>query len=277
MNDKKKKPLLNTSLSALVERFQKEDVVAEMEKRYQSAPTRLISTASIDDNPFISEVYLPPEVVDDFAEQLKTRGIYNPLVLKRNGDRYTVVLGRKRLYGARSAGIVSLPAVITDIGEEEELLTLLADNRDQRESNILEMALVCFALQERFGYQVNTLAKLSHQSRSQIANTLRLLRLPKQLREQLNHGKLSYGHARAIACLNEKEATSIAKRIYEENLSVRETEDAVRALRSPSFTQEVDERLAQYHGKARLTKKEIRLRFESEQDRDRFIQDIMGK
>lgn len=271
-----KKPLLSASLSELVERFKKEDVVAEMEKRYQSAPTRLIPTSSIDDNSFISEVWMPKEVVDAFAEQLKTRGIYNPLVLKRKGERYELILGRKRLFGARSAGIISLPAVITEISEEEELLTLLADNRDQRESNILEMALVCHALQERYGYSVNTLAGLSHQSRSQIANILRLLRLPTSLRSELSQGKLSYGHARAIACLDEAEALEIASAILEKGLSVRETEQLVRNYRyGEGDFKQLEERLKEYHASAIHGKKDLKIHFETSEDKERFLADFL--
>ena len=274
----KKKSLLNSSLSELVERFKKEDVVAEMEKRYQSAPTRLIPTQSIDDNSFIAEVIMREEVVEAFAEQLKSRGIYNPLVLKRKGERYELVLGRKRFYGAKRAGIISLPAVIADIGEEEELLTLLADNRDQRESNILEMALVCRALQENFGYNVLTLAGLSHQSRSQIANILRLLRLPQELRNQLNQGKLSYGHARAIACLDEEEAISLAKRVNDEKLSVRQTEEEVRRLRNgKGQNSELERALSKYGAKVSEKKKEIKINFASEEEKKAFINTFLKK
>ena len=274
----KKKSLLNSSLSELVERFKKEDVVAEMEKRYQSAPTRLIPTQSIDDNSFIAEVIMREEVVEAFAEQLKSRGIYNPLVLKRKGERYELVLGRKRFYGAKRAGIISLPAVIADIGEEEELLTLLADNRDQRESNILEMALVCHALQEDFGYSVLTLAGLSHQSRSQIANILRLLRLPQELRNQLNQGKLSYGHARAIACLDEEEAISLAKRVNDEKLSVRQTEEEVRRLRNgKGQNSELERALSKYGAKVSEKKKEIKINFASEEEKKAFINAFLKK
>ena len=269
------KRLLNSSLSELVERFKKADVVEEMEKRYQNAPARLIPTSSIDDNSFIAEATLSEETVKAFAEQLSSRGIYNPLVLKRKGDRYEIVLGRKRLFGAREAGIVSLPSVITDIGEEEELLVLLADNRDQRESSIIEMALLCRELQTRYGYTAATLGGLSHQSRSQIANTLRLLRLPPQLRKDINQGKLSYGHARAIACLNEKDALTAAKAIYQEGLSVRETENLVRRMRNgvPKEIAGFDE----YDCQVNEGKTDIRIHFSSEKEKERFLADLAKK
>ena len=278
MSGKPKSTLLNSSLSALVQRFQKQDVVEEMEKRYQSAPTRLIPTSAIDDNSFIAEATIPSDVVNAFAEQLRSRGIYNPLVLKRKGERYELVLGRKRLYGARAAGIVSLPAVITDIGEEEELLVLLADNRDQRESSILEMALLCRELQTRFGYKVNTLADLTHQSRSQIANTLRLLGLPSSLRKDLNLGKLSYGHARAIAGLDEETAKKVAQAIYEQHLSVRATERYVQSIRHQlDSSSALVDRLHSYQAQAIEGKKEIRIRFDSEAEKKRFIEDYFAK
>lgn len=275
MSGNKKSALLNASLSDLVQRFQKEDVVEEMEKRYQSAPTRLISTESIDDNRFIAEAPIRADVVASFAEQLRSRGIYNPLVLKRKGDRYELVLGRKRLFGAKAAGIVSLPAVITDIGEEEELLVLLADNRDQRESSILEMALLCHELQTRFGYKVTTLAGLTHQSRSQIANTLRLLGLPTSLRSDLNQGKLSYGHARALAGLDEATALMVAKAIYEGHLSVRATERYVQDLRDGvNVSSALKEGVRAYEGTVVEGRKEIRIRFDSEEAKQRFIADL---
>lgn len=215
---------LSSNLSELIEKFSQNDVIAEMEKEYQSAPAKLVPVASLDDNHFISNVKIAKPIVDYFASTLKEKGIFNPLVVTPKGERFEVVLGRKRFLGAKKAGLVSLPCVIKEMGEEEELLTLLADNRDQRESNVLEMALICSALQRRFGYTQETLASLSHQSRCQITNTMRLLRLSPALQEEVSLGKLSYGHAKAIASLSQEEMTEAAKEIHESHLSVRETE-----------------------------------------------------
>ena len=215
---------LSSNLSELIEKFSQNDVIAEMEKEYQSAPAKLVPVASIDDNHFISKVKIAKPIVDYFASTLREKGIFNPLVVTPNGERFEIVLGRKRFLGAKKAGLVSLPCVIKEMGEEEELLTLLADNRDQRESNVLEMALICSALQKKFGYTQQTLASLSHQSRCQITNTMRLLRLSPELQEEVSLGKLSYGHAKAIASLNQEEMGEAVKKIHESKLSVRETE-----------------------------------------------------
>lgn len=266
-----KEKILKSSLPELVARFSQLDVVEEMEKRYQNAPAKLISTESLDDNAFVKEIAIPAKTIETFAQTLSSRGFYAPVVVKEKGDRYEVILGRKRLYGAKKAGILSLPAVIVSITEEEELLVLLADNRDQRESHILEMACVCSILQRKYGYSVSTLAKLSHQSRSQIANTLRLLSLPRELKDDLNEGILSYGHARAILTLNEKDADELAKQIKEHHLSVRETEARAKAIRQSQGDESAFASWCEHQGiTLRETKTGIHLAFESEEQKEEF-------
>ena len=278
MNADKKASSFAPSLKDLIEKFSQNDVIAEMEKEYQSAPARLVNLSSLDDNSFIGSVKLAPDIVDYFASTIKEKGVFNPLVVRPVKDRFEVVLGRKRFLGARKAGIVSLPCVIKEMEDEEELLILLADNRDQRESNILEMALICQALQKRFHYTQQTLASLSHQSRCQITNTLRLLSLTPALQEEVSLGKLSYGHARAIASLKGEELSKAAEIIHQENLSVRETEAWVKGLKRGGRLQTNSE-LAKKVGASKLKIKgnSVRLEFSSEAKRDKFIKALQEK
>ncbi|MDY2913867.1 MAG: ParB/RepB/Spo0J family partition protein [Candidatus Enteromonas sp.] len=220
---------ISGSLSSLIEKFSHSDVIAEMEKEYQSAPTKLLSISLIDDNHYVEEVILPDEVVESFISSLQKKGFYNPVVVRRKeNDRYELILGRKRFFAAKKAGMLSLPSAVLEVGDEETLLMLLADTRDQREFNVVEMALVCQALSSQFHYTQQMLADLSHQSRSQITNTMRILKLPRWVRKEMCLGRLSYGHARAIASLPTKEAEAMVKRIQSEKLSVRATERIIR-------------------------------------------------
>ena len=107
---------------------------------------------------------------------------------------------------------------------------LLADARDQRETNILEMALLCHALSEKFGYRQQTLANLSHQSRCQITNTMRLLKLPASVRYDVALGKLSYGQARALVSLPTPLIDEAAKAIQKNHWSVRKAEEYCKKL-----------------------------------------------
>ena len=227
-----KKSLLSANLSDLVEKFSQQNIVAEIEKRYQNAPARLLPITQIDDAHFVSNVILPEDTVEYFATRLKEKGFYNPLVVRPKEDgRYEIILGRKRFFGAKKAGLESLPCAFAKVGDEEMLLMLLADTRDQREANVIELALVCRYLQRDFGYTQETLAELTHQSRCQISNILRVLSLPEELLRDICLKKLSYGHGRALVSLSEEEAIALAKRIEEESISVRDCEKIVRKMR----------------------------------------------
>ena len=229
---KGKSKILSSSLSELVSKFSQQNIIAEIEKRYQSAPAKLLPTAMIDDCAYISRVKLTEETQDYFASRLKEKGFYNPLVVRTKEDgRYEIILGRKRFFGAKRAGMLSLPGTFAEVEDEEMLLMLLADTRDQREGNVIEMALVCQALQQNFGYTQQTLAELSHQSRCQISNISRMLKLPDELLEAICLGKMSYGHGRALAVLEPSEAEEVGKRVLREGLSVRETEALAQSLR----------------------------------------------
>ncbi len=226
---KGKGKILSSSLSELVTKFSQQNIIAEIEKRYQSAPAKLIPVSLIDDCVYIFKVKLPESTMDYFASRLKEKGFYNPLVVRTKEDgRYEIILGRKRFYGAMRAGILAVPCTFAEVEDEEMLLMLLADTRDQREANVVEMALVCQALQTHFGYRQQTLAELSHQSRCQITNILRILKLPEELQEAICLGKLSYGHGRALASLSQNEAAHLGKRALEEDLSVRDVERLIR-------------------------------------------------
>ncbi len=269
---------LSSNLSDLIEKFSQNDVIAEMEKEYQSAPAKLVNLVSLVDNRFISSVKLAKTTIDYFAATLKEKGIFNPLVVTPSGDKFEVVLGRKRYLGAKKAGLVSLPCVIKEMGEEEELLILLADNRDQRESNVMEMALICSALQKRFGYTQQTLASLSHQSRCQITNTMRLLRLSPELQEEVSLGKLSYGHAKAIASLTPEGMEEAVQKIHESKLSVRETELYVADKKAGlSGVQSLMEYDIPNLKSLRIAGKSVRLDFTSEEAKNEFLRGFRTK
>ncbi|MCR5078391.1 MAG: ParB/RepB/Spo0J family partition protein [Bacilli bacterium] len=219
----KEKILPTTSLASLIAKFSQENIIAVMEKEYQNAPNRLIPTNLIDDTSFISSVPIRESVIDFFAKTLKEKGFYNPLVVRKKGERYELILGRKRFLAAKRIGTVSLPCVIVELEDEETLLMLLADNRDTKDVSVVQIGLVYQELQKR-GYTQQTLAELSHSSRPQVTNITRILSLPQNILDDISLGKLSYGHGKVLAGLEEKEVKELVDRIHREHLSVNETE-----------------------------------------------------
>lgn len=218
------KKVVDTSLSSLVKKFSKNDVIAELEKEYQSSGGKSLPLSLIDDNAFIKRVKLSSSTIVRLGKNIAEKGLWNPLVVRPSGTHYELILGRKRYFGAKNAGLDEVSCVILNPSDEETLLMLLADARDQREANVVEMAMIFKALNEKFSYSQQTLANISHESRSQVTNTMRILNLPDHILDDIASGKLSYGHAKAIASNSDEEIERIVWLIYDQKLSVRETE-----------------------------------------------------
>jgi ParB family chromosome partitioning protein len=275
--------VLKESLNDLVKKFSKNDVIAEMEKEYQRAESLNIPLSLIDDNSFVKKVVLPETTVNRMAEDIEGRGLFSPLIVRPSGAHYELIIGRKRYFGAKKAGLKEVPAVVRESGDEETLLMLLADTRDQRDGDVVEMALLYDALKTRFDYSANTLAKLSHQSRSQVVNTMRILRLSDHLLAEITQGRLTYGHAKAIASLSDEEIEEVVRRIHKENLSVRETEDLARQYGSRAGVDEVAPSLGEKMKEACGAKSVVVRRtslsilFDSEEERDEFIKKMIGE
>ena len=194
-----------SSLSKLVKKFSQEDVILQMEKEYRSVASVNIPLEKIDDNSYVNKVIFSKKTVNLLGKSIKEKGFFNPLVVRPKGDRYELILGRKRYFGAKNINLAEVPAIIREVGDEEVLLMLLADVRDEREGNIVEMALICNALSQKYNYSQATLGKLSHQSRSQVTNIVRLLSLPERVLKEVMLGELTYGHARALLGLDKFE------------------------------------------------------------------------
>ncbi|MDY6429816.1 MAG: ParB/RepB/Spo0J family partition protein [Bacilli bacterium] len=226
-----KNKTLSIDLEQLIEKFSQENVVDEIEKEYQSSPSKLVPLSLLEDTQFIKNVLISAKTVDFYANGIKERGVFNPLVVRPKNDKFEVVLGRRRLYGAKKNGLLTVPCVIADITDEQVLLMLLADNRDEKDRNVIEMATVYEHLINDFNYSKETLAQLSHCSRSQVVNQLRILSLSPKVQKAVSDKKLSYGHARALIGLDEENANFVLNKIYDEDISVRETEELVRNLK----------------------------------------------
>lgn len=262
MSNNKKKGM--EGFSALVDRFSKLDVIAEMEKEYQSLASKNLPLSEIDDNSYIKSVQFTKEVKNSLGESIKERGIFSPLLVRRKGSHYELILGRKRYYGAKAAGLSVVPAIICEISEEEMLLMLLADIRDQREGNILELAYIDKALVTKFHYSQQTLAKLTYQSRSQITNTMRLLSLPDPIIKEISNGELTYGHARALLGLSQEEIMALTETIHKNNLSVRETELLAKEIKNKKATSTNKNHIL-------VSSKRVTFLFETDEERDAFL------
>ncbi|MBI4398279.1 MAG: ParB/RepB/Spo0J family partition protein [Candidatus Omnitrophica bacterium] len=166
--------------------------------------------------------------IEELANSIRERGIVQPLVVKKKGDQYELICGERRFRAAQRLGLASVPVIVKDIADEALLEVALIENIQREDLNPLEEARAFLRLVEERGMSQEEIAKRVGKDRSTVANALRLLRLPDEIRELVLTGMLSEGHARAILGLpTEALQKSLATRIAQEGLSVRQVEDIV--------------------------------------------------
>jgi ParB family chromosome partitioning protein len=156
------------------------------------------------------------DLLHELAQSIRTQGIIQPLVVRPVGDHFELIAGERRWRAARMAGLTRVPIVV---------------NVQREDLNPIDRARAYRSLIEDFGTTQEALADALGRSRTSITNTLRLLRLPSEIQEQVASGAISEGHGRALlAVTSDPERQRLWRRIVDEGLSVRETEDRVRKL-----------------------------------------------
>ena len=167
----------------------------------------------------------------ELADSIKQFGIINPLIVKDRGDHFEIVGGERRWRAAKKAGLKEVPVIIKDLSEQEIAEVALIDNIQREDINPIEEALAYKKLIDEFGYTQDVVADKVSKSRVTITNSLRLLKLCEKVRQMVIDGQLSTGHARALIPVEDPtEQYELAQKVFDEKLSVRETEKLVKNL-----------------------------------------------
>jgi ParB family chromosome partitioning protein len=176
-------------------------------------------------NPEQPRRYFGEEELEELADSIGEKGVLQPILVRpapgAEGE-WQIVAGERRWRAAQRAGLKSVPVVIRDLDDLEVLEVAIVENVQRADLNAIEEALSYKALLDRFGRTQEVVAKTVGKSRAHVANTLRLLQLPDDVQQHLSAGRLSAGHARAIATAADPSA--LAKRIVEDGLNVRQAE-----------------------------------------------------
>lgn len=173
------------------------------------------------------------EALQELADSIRASGLLQPLVVRPDGpDRYLLIAGERRYRACRMAGLAQAPVVIRDVDAADAFALALLENLQREDLNPLEEAEAFRHLIEDHGLTQDEVARRVGRSRAAVANSVRLLRLPEPIRDLVDAGTLSAGHARTLLGLPDDAARQdLARRIVEEALSVRQVEDLVRAVR----------------------------------------------
>ena len=182
----------------------------------------------IDPNPLQPRREFPKAALEELAASIRSSGVVQPVLLRRADARYQLVAGERRWRAARLAGLASVPAVIRDLSDGEALELALTENLMREDLNPLEVARAYEILQQRFQLTHEQIAERLGATRSNVSNTLRLLKLPSSVQEMIVDGQLSMGHARALITLDSHAAQArFAGLIVKQGLSVRQVETMV--------------------------------------------------
>jgi ParB family chromosome partitioning protein len=199
--------------------------------------------------------------LDELAASIRANGIIQPILVHRTGSTYRIIAGERRWRAAQRAGLLKVPVVVRDMpaGAEQQMLELaLVENLQREDLNPVDEALAYQRLVDEFGLTQDQIAAAVGKDRTSVANYLRLLRLPDEVRGDLAAGSLSMGHARALLALSDAAAQrQAAREVILRSLSVRETEALVKKLTAPPSPRQPPKAPSDVHTRAA----EDRLRF----------------
>jgi ParB family chromosome partitioning protein len=168
----------------------------------------------------------------ELADSIRQKGLVQPIVVRPAASGgYEIVAGERRWRAAQLAGMHTIPVIVRELNDQEMLELAIIENVQRSDLNAIEEASGYNDLMDRFSYTQERLAEVIGKSRSHVANTLRLLKLPEPVRNLVREGKLTAGHARAL--VGRDDAETLAERIVTRDMNVREVEALVHALDNP--------------------------------------------
>jgi ParB family chromosome partitioning protein len=222
---------LGRGLSALLDEVK----TASTAEGRRAAGVLDMDIASIQPNPEQPRRAFATDELDELAASIRERGVLQPILVRPlpgAGSEYQIVAGERRWRAAQRAGLRVIPALVRDLADQEVMEVALIENIQRADLNALEEARGYEAMARKFERSADAIAKVVGKSRSHVANTLRLMKLPPAIQDHLESGRLTAGHARALLDLDD--ATSLAEQVIKRGLNVRQTEVLARAAKTPA-------------------------------------------
>lgn len=219
-----KRPALGKGLSALIP-----DAPETAPPPATDADIDLLSP-----NEFQPRMNVDDRRLEELAQSIRSNGVIQPIVVRRVGERFQIIAGERRWRAAKRAGLSRVPIVVKEVasGQDRSLLEMaLIENLQREDLNPIDEALAYRRLADEFNLTQEAIAAAVGKDRASVANTVRLLRLPIEIRNEVAGGRISMGHARALLSLtDEGEQRRLGQEIIQRNLSVRDIETIVKKI-----------------------------------------------
>lgn len=244
-------------------------------------------------NPFQPRKIFNEEALKELAESIKEHGIIQPIVVRKKEKKYEIIAGERRFRAAKLADLKEVPAIVKEMTEQQMMEVAILENLQREDLTPIEEAEAYSSLIDNLNFTQDALAKRLGKSRPHIANHIRLLQLPENVRQLMNEGVLSMGHGRALLGLKNKgRIAEVAQKVIAQSLNVRQLESLVHQLnegvshetkekvKKDVFVQATESQLREYFGTSVQVKKQknkgkIEIEFYSEDDLERIL-DILN-
>ena len=241
-------------------------------------------------NPFQPRKLFDEETIGELAQSIREHGIIQPIVVRKKGKKYEIVVGERRFRAAKMAQLEEIPAIVKDMTEGQMMELAILENLQREDLTPIEEAEAYQSLIEKLNFTQEDLANRLGKSRPHITNTIRLLQLPEEVRAMVNEGSLSMGHGRALLGLkNKKRIPELATKVVKNALNVRQLEALIKQLnenvsretnkpvKKDIFVQATESQLREYFGtnvqiKKTKNKGKIEIEFYSEDDLERILE-----
>lgn len=237
MSTPKKRNALGKGLSALLNNDEVASLTAPRSNNINN-----ISISQIEANPFQPRIDFDPEHLEELAASIRIHGVIQPITVRKinlNEDRYQIISGERRTKASILAGLTSIPAYVRVANDQEMLEMALIENIQRQDLNAIEVALSYNRLMDECDLKLDEVGERVGKQRSTVNNYLRLLKLPADIQAGIRDGKVSMGHARAIINIDDAdEQMLVYRRIIDDGLSVRDTEELARHKKAPAKTKE---------------------------------------
>ncbi len=229
------KRALGKGLSALIGDSVTPATVARLEKASSAMlgdrEARMVPLAKLRPNPHQPRHHMDETALEELADSIRQNGILQPVLVRRDGSRFELVAGERRFRAAARAGLSEIPALVCTLEETESMKLALLENIQREDLNVMEEAEAYRSIMEALDATHQDLAEVLGKSRSSITNMLRLLNLDESIRDFLESGELTMGHARALLAVEDPVARlRLARHAAQKGLSVRALEHEARRL-----------------------------------------------
>ncbi|MDR1975990.1 MAG: ParB/RepB/Spo0J family partition protein [Campylobacteraceae bacterium] len=277
------KQALGRGLSAIFE-----DVEEAYKQEFQHDNSRVqeIEVDKITPNPYQPRFVFKEDALKDLAASIKKHGLLQPILVIKKDDGFMLLAGERRLRASQMAGFTTIKAIVADYESDKLRELALIENIQREDLNPIELGRAYQELIDEYNITQDGLSDIIHKSRTQITNTIRLLSLCEKTKQLIADGKLSQGHAKIIVGLSPADEEMIVNTILGQRLSVRETENLVKQLKSnpsslkkrkqdtaqahPSL-QAVQEKIASIGLKAKAAKDSLTINFKNTQEIENFL------